>query len=85
MSAAASIFLVRHGRTPLNAEGRFRGRLDPPLDDRGLAEASAAVHEIAGWRWSRSEIRFLSSFHDGSIMKAGTRDSAQAGGKAILA
>lgn len=32
------VYLVRHGRTALNADGRLRGHLDPPLDDRGLQE-----------------------------------------------
>lgn len=34
-------YLVRHGRTHLNAEGRLRGDQDPPLDDAGRAEATA--------------------------------------------
>lgn len=33
------VYLARHGRTPLNAAGVLRGRLDPPLDDEGQAEA----------------------------------------------
>jgi broad specificity phosphatase PhoE len=33
------IYLVRHGRTALNARGVLRGHLDPPLDDVGQAEA----------------------------------------------
>jgi broad specificity phosphatase PhoE len=37
-----TVYLVRHGRTTLNAEGRFRGLQDPPLDDVGLADARAA-------------------------------------------
>lgn len=35
------VFLVRHGRTSLNAEGRLRGHLNPPLDEVGRAEAAA--------------------------------------------
>jgi broad specificity phosphatase PhoE len=35
------VYLVRHGRTALNAEGRFRGHLDPPLDEEGRREAKA--------------------------------------------
>jgi broad specificity phosphatase PhoE len=35
------VYLVRHGRTALNADGVLRGRLDPPLDDVGYAEATA--------------------------------------------
>jgi len=39
--------LVRHGRTSLNAEGRFRGRLDVPLDDEGRRQAEAAAERLA--------------------------------------
>jgi probable phosphoglycerate mutase len=31
--------LARHGETLLNVEGRFRGRLDPPLSNAGNAQA----------------------------------------------
>jgi broad specificity phosphatase PhoE len=34
------IFLVRHGRTALNAAGVLRGHLDPELDAVGLRQAS---------------------------------------------
>jgi broad specificity phosphatase PhoE len=43
---SGTVYLVRHGRTALNAEGRFRGRLDPPLDDHGFAEAARAAGEL---------------------------------------
>ena len=36
--------LLRHGRTAWNAERRFQGRADPPLDDVGRAQA----WEVAG-------------------------------------
>ncbi|GIU98959.1 MAG: hypothetical protein KatS3mg014_0575 [Actinomycetota bacterium] len=42
------LFLVRHGRTPLNAEGRFRGHRDVPLDEQGLADAERAARQLAG-------------------------------------
>ncbi len=35
------VWLVRHGRTALNAAGRFQGRTDPPLDEAGRAQAAA--------------------------------------------
>ena len=44
---ATTVFLVRHGRTALNAQGRFRGLADPPLDETGLSEAEAAAAVIA--------------------------------------
>ncbi|MGH2843820.1 MAG: histidine phosphatase family protein, partial [Solirubrobacteraceae bacterium] len=37
--AVVTVFLVRHGRTALNAAGVLRGHLDPPLDDVGVEEA----------------------------------------------
>ncbi|MFT4212543.1 MAG: histidine phosphatase family protein [Microbacterium sp.] len=42
------ILLVRHGRTALNAEGRLRGRADPPLDDVGIAQAEATAAALSG-------------------------------------
>lgn len=35
-------YLVRHGRTALNAADRLRGLADPELDATGIAEAAAA-------------------------------------------
>jgi probable phosphoglycerate mutase len=40
-SSDGTIYLVRHGRTALNAGGRFRGREDVPLDEIGLGEVEA--------------------------------------------
>jgi broad specificity phosphatase PhoE len=37
--SVARVYLARHGRTPLNAAGVLRGRLDPPLDEVGREEA----------------------------------------------
>lgn len=34
------VYIVRHGRTALNAAGSLRGRIDAPLDDVGRLEAS---------------------------------------------
>jgi alpha-ribazole phosphatase len=35
------LYLVRHGRTSANARGLLQGRLDPPLDEVGRAQAAA--------------------------------------------
>jgi broad specificity phosphatase PhoE len=46
------LLLVRHGVTTWNREGRFQGRLDPPLDPAGVVEgrdlADRLVREIPG-------------------------------------
>jgi broad specificity phosphatase PhoE len=46
--SATTVHVVRHGRTTLNAEGRYRGRLDPHLDDVGRAQADEAAASLAG-------------------------------------
>ncbi|MDA8295415.1 MAG: histidine phosphatase family protein [Actinomycetota bacterium] len=43
----ATIYLARHGRTGLNANGQLRGLLDPPLDDVGRKEAQALAEALA--------------------------------------
>jgi probable phosphoglycerate mutase len=47
MSTADRVYLARHGRTALNAEGRLRGLSDPPLDDVGVAEAARLAEALA--------------------------------------
>ena len=44
------VYLCRHGRTPLNAAGALRGRLDPDLDEVGLLQAQALATRLAGVR-----------------------------------
>jgi len=47
MNAGTAVHVIRHGRTALNAQGRFRGLEDVPLDERGLAEAEAVARTLA--------------------------------------
>ena len=53
MAEGVEILLVRHGQTGFNAEGRFLGRSDPPLDEVGLAEAEALARGWAYGEWDR--------------------------------
>jgi broad specificity phosphatase PhoE len=47
---AGRVFLVRRGRTALNAAGRLRSHLDPPFDDVGQDEAPAVAAALWEWR-----------------------------------
>lgn len=42
-----TLFVVRHGQTTLNAQGRFRGRADPSLDSTGREQAQQAARQLA--------------------------------------
>lgn len=41
------MYLIRHGRTHLNAEGVLRGHLDVPLDDQGRHQAQRLGHAFS--------------------------------------
>ncbi len=41
------VVLLRHGRTAWNAERRMQGRLDPPLDETGQAQAAEVAPLVA--------------------------------------
>jgi protein CrcB len=51
-TSAAVVYLVRHGRTPLNAAGLLRGRIDTPLDPVGQHEARSLAEVFADIRLS---------------------------------
>ncbi|GAA3132532.1 histidine phosphatase family protein [Rhodococcus sp. GOMB7] len=44
---AIELYLVRHGNTAFNADGRLRGLADPPLDDVGERQAAAAAAALS--------------------------------------
>jgi broad specificity phosphatase PhoE len=46
--AVTTVYLIRHGRTDLNAQGWLRGRSDPPLDEVGRVEADRLAVLFAG-------------------------------------
>ena len=74
-AAGPRIFLVRHGRTSLNAAGVLRGRLDPELDVTGLVEAVAVADAIG-----RADLSVLVS----SPLQRAVDTAAQIGARAGL-
>src|SRR5919204_1335873 len=46
-SGSTLVYLVRHGRTAMNAAVRFRGRMDVPLDQIGRQEAQTVAENLA--------------------------------------
>jgi broad specificity phosphatase PhoE len=42
---SGGIWLARHGETDANAEGRVQGTIDPPLNERGRAQARELARE----------------------------------------
>lgn len=42
-----TLYLVRHGETSWNLEGRYQGHLDPPLTERGQRQAEATAEQLA--------------------------------------
>lgn len=50
MTTLRRVLLLRHGRTAWNAERRFQGQADPPLDDVGRSQAYEVAPLIAAVR-----------------------------------
>jgi len=48
LATVADLILARHGETDWNAERRFQGHADPPLNAKGLAQAEALAERLAG-------------------------------------
>ncbi len=40
------LVLIRHGETNWNREGRYQGQADPPLNERGRAQARALIEPL---------------------------------------
>ncbi|PKL25174.1 MAG: hypothetical protein CVV47_07785 [Spirochaetae bacterium HGW-Spirochaetae-3] len=48
LEAPTSFFILRHGETTANAEGRIQGRSEYPLNDNGRAQASELSAHLLG-------------------------------------
>jgi broad specificity phosphatase PhoE len=48
VAGSNEVLLVRHGETDYNATGRFQGRTDTPLNDRGREQSRALARALEG-------------------------------------
>ncbi|MBL8705407.1 MAG: histidine phosphatase family protein, partial [Rhodospirillales bacterium] len=55
------IYLLRHGETLWNAEGRIQGQRDSVLSPRGERQASAMGRRLAGLLNGRADVALVSS------------------------
>ena len=46
VDAPTRLFLIRHGETGWNVEGRYQGQADPPLNGEGLTQARSLAHRL---------------------------------------
>jgi broad specificity phosphatase PhoE len=42
-----TLYLIRHGQTPWNVEGRYQGQSDPPLTEKGRQQAQTTTAKLA--------------------------------------
>jgi probable phosphoglycerate mutase len=56
-----TLYLIRHGETDWNAEGRLQGGRDIPLNDRGRAQAREAGQKLAALVPAAASLDYLCS------------------------
>lgn len=47
------IYIVRHGQTDWNLEGRYAGRIDIPLNDKGIEQAKIIREELKNIKFDK--------------------------------
>jgi glucosyl-3-phosphoglycerate phosphatase len=58
---ASRVLLWRHGQTSYNAQKRFQGQTDVPLDERGTGQAAAAAELLVGRLRAVNPVRIVTS------------------------
>ena len=53
-ATSTRIVLMRHAQTAHNSQGKFQGRIDAPLDGKGIAQAGAVAAAIRSGAFGRS-------------------------------
>jgi broad specificity phosphatase PhoE len=69
------LLLVRHGESTWNVEGRYQGRLDPPLSPRGREQAQALAARLYREQLARVDKNRLTGIVSSPLLRA--RDTAQ--------
>jgi len=69
-AVATTIVLVRHGETDWNRDNRFQGHADPPLNERGLAQARALATELRDQAFTAAYTSPLRRAHDTAAILA---------------
>ena len=69
------LLLVRHGESTWNIEGRYQGRLDPPLSPRGREQAQALAARLYREQLARVDKNRLGWIVSSPLLRA--RDTAQ--------
>ena len=55
------LYILRHGETEWNRAGRWQGRKDSPLTDRGVTQARSQGEMLADLALDPGQVRFLTS------------------------
>jgi broad specificity phosphatase PhoE len=58
------VYIVRHGETEWNAQGRIQGHSDIPLSDNGRAQAQSVARRLSGIPFSVAYTSDLSRTHE---------------------
>ena len=58
------VYIVRHGETEWNAQGRIQGHSDIPLSDNGRAQAQSVARRLSGIPFSVAYASDLSRTHE---------------------
>lgn len=70
-----SIYIVRHGETIWNAEGRIQGHTDVGLTDRGRDQARATARRLAGAHFDVAYSSDMSRARDTAVIILGERET----------